>query len=158
MGKLPLALGNPLTRMCFRLTSTRQSTRPLCDFRPFKGMPTIGSRWFSGILPNTVLHITSVDVWTHFHPEKWQKLGTDYARRSEHSKMKSKMEINRLGTNNRTQFSSWVPESLAGRENPKFLKISSPSKLPMLKKTRESKSFRRCGWKLRVPLNFFPIL
>lgn len=68
--------GIPLL-MCFRLTSTRQSKRPLCDFRPFKGMPTIGSRWFSGILPNTVLDITSVDVWTHFHPENgrnWERI------------------------------------------------------------------------------------
>lgn len=149
--------GIPLL-MCFRLTSTRQSTRPLCDFRPFKGMPTIGSRWFSGILPNTVLDITSVDVWTHFHPEKWQKLGTDYARRSEHSKMKSKMEINRLGTNNRTQFSSWVPESLAGRENPKFLKISSPSKLPMLKKNTRVKIISTVRLEVTSSLKLFPYL
>lgn len=133
--------------MCFRLTSTRQSTRPLCDFRPFKGMPTSGSRLFSGILPNTVLDITSVDVWTHFHPEKWQKLGTDYA-----------MEINRLGTNNRTQFSSWVPESLAGRENRKFLKISSPSKLPMLKTNTRVKIISTVRLEVTSSLKLFPYL
>ena len=121
-------------------------------------MPTIGSRWFSGILPNTVLDITSVDVWTHFHPEKWQKLGTDYARRSEHSKMKSKMEINRLGTNNRTQFSSWVPDSLAGRENPKFLKISSPSKLPMLKTNTRVKIILTVRLEVTSSLKLFPYL
>ena len=75
---------------------------------------------------------------------------------SEHSKMKSKMEINRLGTNNRTQFSSWVPESLAGRENPKFLKISSPSKLPMLKTNTRVKIISKVRLEVTSSLKLFP--
>ena len=77
---------------------------------------------------------------------------------SEHSKMKSKMEINRLGTNNRTQFSSWVPESLAGRENPKFLKISSPSKLPMLKTNTRVKIISKVRLEVPSSLKLFPYL
>ena len=77
---------------------------------------------------------------------------------SEHSKMKSKMEINRLGTNNRTQFSSWVPESLAGRENPKFLKISSPSKLPMLKTNTRVKIISKVRLEVTSSLKLFPYL
>ena len=77
---------------------------------------------------------------------------------SEHSKMKSKMEINRLGTNNRTQFSSWVPESLAGRENPKFLKISSPSKLPMLKTNTRVKIISTVRLEVTSSLKLFPYL